>query len=306
MRGCDRRRVRRLGTTRSADRRGARIRDRAGCQEGLGARRIRRRDDDSPSVALGTDPSWRARRRCATIRERGGDPADRARGSRADQSGAWIFVECAETTTTAVAVRPGPQGTSEIMACAFAPSTGVLDLGAGADASAGASASAGTDAAPDTGIEAGSAWIAVVNELIDEVSGDEGAGPVCVVGPSAETVARVLSTDSGRDVRVVPEPALVACRTASSESGAGSGSDASEPARRSWVDQVPRPEPVRPTVGPSSSGRQSRRWHCCSRWGRCSPCGTHADRSLNPPPRLRSASRSAGRVPNCPIRGTFG
>ncbi|MBM4481469.1 type VII secretion-associated protein [Prescottella equi] len=162
-------------------------------------------------------------------------------------SGAWIVVECAETTTTAVAVRPGPQGTSEIMACAFAPSTGVLDLGAGADASAGASASAGTDAAPDTGIEAGSAWIAVVNELIDEVSGDEGAGPVCVVGPSAETVARVLSTDSGRDVRVVPEPALVACRTASSESGAGSGSDASEPARRSWVDQVPRPEPVRPT-----------------------------------------------------------
>lgn len=164
-------------------------------------------------------------------------------------SGAWIVVECAETTTTAVAVRPGPQGTSEITACAFAPSTGVLDLEPGADASAGASASAGTDAAPDTGIEAGSAWIAVVNELIDEVSGDEGAGPVCVVGPSAETVARLLSTDAGRDVRVVPEPALVACRTAPSESGAGSGSgsDASEPARRSWVDQVPRPEPVRPT-----------------------------------------------------------
>lgn len=158
-------------------------------------------------------------------------------------SGAWIVVECAETTTTAVAVRPGPQGTSEITACAFAPSTGVLDLEPGADASA------GTDAAPDTGIEVGSAWIAVVNELIDEVSGDEGAGPVCVVGPSAETVARLLSTDAGRDVRVVPEPALVACRTASSQSGAGSGSgsDASEPARRSWVDQVPRPEPVRPT-----------------------------------------------------------
>lgn len=168
-------------------------------------------------------------------------------------SGAWIVVECAETTTTAVAVRPGPQGTSEITACAFAQRTGALDLepsagaDAGADADAGAAASA--DAAPDTGIEAGSAWIAVVNELIDEVSGGECVGPVCVVGPSSETVARLLSTDAGRDVRVVPEPALVACRTASSEpvAAAGAGTGTSESARRSWVDQVPRPEPVRPT-----------------------------------------------------------
>ncbi|MCA1006240.1 type VII secretion-associated protein [Rhodococcus hoagii] len=136
-------------------------------------------------------------------------------------TGGWIVVECAETSTTVVAVRPGPQGARAIAACAIAPRTGTLD------------------------VEADSARISVVDALIDEVSAGGSFGTVCVVGSSADAVARLLSTSCGRDVRVVPPEALVACRAAPSESS--SGAVVSEPDRRSWVDQVSAPAPVRTT-----------------------------------------------------------
>ncbi|MFC9515849.1 type VII secretion-associated protein [Nocardiaceae bacterium NPDC056970] len=136
-------------------------------------------------------------------------------------SGGWIVVECAETSTTVVAVRPGPRGARAIAACAFAPRTGSLD------------------------VEAESARIALVDDLIDEVSAGGSFGTVCVVGPSADTVARLLSTSGARDVRSVPPEVLVACRTAPSESS--SSTVVSGPTRGSWVDQVPAPVPVRTT-----------------------------------------------------------
>ncbi|WP_420878870.1 type VII secretion-associated protein [Rhodococcus sp. (in: high G+C Gram-positive bacteria)] len=137
----------------------------------------------------------------------------------------WIVVECAETSISVAAVHRGPQGLPTIAACTLAPRIGTLDL------------------------EADSGRISVIERLIEEVSAGESAAAVTVVGTSADAVADLLSASGARDVRVVPAAALVGSDTRIPETDPAAA--LSEPARTSWVDRLPDPEPSRTTARPT-------------------------------------------------------
>ncbi|PTR31459.1 type VII secretion-associated protein (TIGR03931 family) [Rhodococcus sp. OK519] len=129
----------------------------------------------------------------------------------------WTVVECAETSTTVVAVRRDTRGESKIVGCALAPRTGTLDLGA------------------DPG------QVSVIDRLIGEVG-----AIVFVVGVSADTVADALARCAGRDVRVVPQAALVACPEPPRSFSATAESDPIAPT--SWLDRVPAQEDLARTT----------------------------------------------------------